>query len=84
VALSQDRGVFASDAQADELPQESRVFEADVERSSPAGIATRAKHVAGEEVPPGALMSSEHFLGIVERMAAVVAGGCTVHVDLPG
>ena len=29
-------------------------------------------------------MRSEQFLGIVERIAAVFAGGCTVHVDPPG
>jgi hypothetical protein len=29
-------------------------------------------------------MSHEQFIAIVERIAAVFAGGCTVHVDAPG
>jgi hypothetical protein len=29
-------------------------------------------------------MTQEQFMGIVDRIAAVWPGGCTVHVDPPG
>jgi hypothetical protein len=68
----------------DELPSRCTVCGTDVERYFPAGIASCAEHFPGEDSPSHAPMSSEQFMAIVERIAAVFAGGCTVHVDAPG
>ncbi len=47
------------------------------------GVAYCAEHFPSEEVLRAAPMSHEQFLAIVERMAAVFPGGCTVHTDPP-
>jgi hypothetical protein len=70
--------------QSDELPQDSSLCRAEVECYSPEGIATRAEHFPGEEVPQAAAMSHEQFTAIVERIAAAFPDGCTVHTDPPG
>jgi hypothetical protein len=66
------------------LPTACTVCGAEVERYSPTGIPYCAQHFQVEEVPQPAPMTKEPFLGIVERIAAVFPGGCTVHVDAPG
>jgi hypothetical protein len=67
-----------------ELPQDSRLCGAEVERYSPEGIAYCAEHFPGEDVPRPTSMTHEQFMSVALRMAAVFPGGCTVHVDPSG
>jgi hypothetical protein len=71
-------------SEEDDLPTACAICGAEVERYSPAGIAYCAEHFPGKEVPRDISMTKEPFLAIVERIAAVFAGGCTVHRDPPG
>ena len=71
-------------AQQEELASTCVVGGADVEHYSPEGIAYCEEHLPCEDMPSEATMTREQFMGIVERIAAVWPGGCTVHVDPPG
>jgi hypothetical protein len=71
-------------SEEDDLPAACTLCGAEVERYSPAGIAYCATHFPCKEVPQQAAMTKEQFTAIVERIAAVFAGGCTVHTDPPG
>ena len=74
----------SSQEEQDELSAVCTVCRAEVEHYTPEGIAYCAAHFPGEDVPRDAPMRSEQFMTVVERIAAVFPGGCTVHVDSPG
>jgi hypothetical protein len=74
----------ASQQDQEELSAACAICGAEVERYSPAGIAYCAEHFPSEEMPRATSMTKEQFTAIVERIAAVFAGGCTVHTDPPG
>jgi hypothetical protein len=82
--MAQAAPAASSPQDQDELSAVCTVCGAEVERSSPTGIAYCAEHLRGEEVPQHAPTSHEQFTAIVERIAAAFPGGCTVHVDPPG
>jgi hypothetical protein len=58
-------------------------FRADVEHSSPEGVASCEEHRPGEDRSSQTSMDYEQFMGIVLRIAAVWPGGCIVYVDPP-
>jgi hypothetical protein len=71
-------------SEEDDLPTACTVCGAEVERYSPEGVAYCAEHFPSDQVPQQAPMTKEQFLAIVERIAAVFPGDCTVYVAPPG